>query len=53
MTINKANKFNMISVDVAKRKLDIALDDKYTITVANDEEDFTKAIVINNFQKLD
>lgn len=42
--MNKTNEFTMIGVDVAKLKLDIALDDKHTITVANNEEGFNKLL---------
>lgn len=34
----------MIGVDVAKAKLDIALDDKTVITINNDEDDFKKLL---------
>jgi len=42
--MNKTNEFTIIGVDVAKLKLDVALDDKHTIAVANDEEGFTKLL---------
>lgn len=35
-----AQELNMIGIDVAKNKLDIALDDARTITVSNDEKGF-------------
>lgn len=38
------NKFTMIGVDVAKLKLDIAIDDKTVLTIDNQEESFKKLL---------
>ena len=41
---NANHKFNMIGVDVAKLKLDIAIDDKTVLTIDNQEESFNKPL---------
>jgi len=40
------NKYTMIGVDVAKLKLDIAIDDKKVLTIDNKEESFRKLLKI-------
>jgi hypothetical protein len=40
LIMNKPQEFIMIGIDVAKDKLDIALDDHHTISVSNDKKGF-------------
>jgi len=40
------NKYTMIGVDIAKLKLDIAIDDKKVLTIDNKEESFRKLLKI-------
>lgn len=44
------NKFHLVGVDVAKLKLDIAIDDKTVLTIDNQEESFKK--LLKNFPDM-
>ena len=44
ITMNKTQELIMIGIDVAKDKLDVALDDKHTITVSNDKKSFQELL---------
>ena len=44
ITMNKTQELIMIGIDVAKDKLDVALDDKHTITVSNDKKKLPRAV---------
>jgi len=44
ITMNKTQELIMIGIDVAKDKLDVALDDKHTITVSNDKKGFQELL---------
>lgn len=43
-TETETKEYAMIGIDVAKDKLDVALDDKHTITVSNDEKGFNELL---------